>query len=117
LTTAADINPPPRTNIGDVIRLAREGKRMTQAELGLAIGVTSRTIGSYERGVIEPPLGLVPVIGQALGVRFVDDGTGHFRADDPAPEPAPAPQVVVLNASTAEAVEAAFKWLGVPKAE
>jgi transcriptional regulator with XRE-family HTH domain len=117
LTTAHDIDPPPRTNIGDVIRLAREGKRMTQAELGLAIGVTSRTIGSYERGVIEPPLGLVPVIGQALGVRFVDDGTGRFEARAPAPEPAPAPQVVVVVAATAEAMREALDRLGVPRAE
>lgn len=120
MTLPAAIEPPPHTNIGEVIRTQREALHMTQAELALAVGVSPRTVGSYERGAVEPSLGLLLRIGRALRVRFVDDGAGRYEALplDAAPDPAPAPpQVVVIVAATAEAMREALDRAGVPRAD
>lgn len=40
--------------IGTRIRRLREERRLSQADLGLAIGVSGRTIGNWERGENTP---------------------------------------------------------------
>jgi transcriptional regulator with XRE-family HTH domain len=108
-------------DMGDVepldvlLRRAREQAGLRQVDLAAAAHVGESTYRTWEHGIAGVPADAMPLLSAALGVRFVaDDGGWRFEARDPAPEPAPAPQVVIL--STAEAVEAAFKWLGVPKA-
>ena len=52
---------------------------MTQKALGEGIGVTSVTIGNWERGVRQPSFELLPKLADALGTS-VDDLLGLYKA-------------------------------------
>ncbi len=63
--------------IGTKIKIARKENQYTQDELGLAIGVSDKTISAYESGRIEPPIQILEKIAKTTNrsVRyFVDDG-------------------------------------------
>ena len=42
--------------IGKRIRIARDEARMSQLQVGVALGVTDKTISGYESGRIAPPI-------------------------------------------------------------
>ena len=55
--------------IGEKIRACREAKHLTQAELGLACGVTKQTIFKYETGVVTNiPIDKLQLIASMLDV-------------------------------------------------
>src|SRR5690349_14000160 len=54
--------------VGARIAAARQGAGWTQLQLSRYIGKSRGTVVQYEQGRIEPPLGQVEVIANALGV-------------------------------------------------
>lgn len=52
--------------LGLNIRRRRHGMRLTQAELGVKVGCTARTISAIERGQREVSIGLVFNLSRAL---------------------------------------------------
>ena len=54
--------------IGGQIAKFRKEKRMTQEQLGGAVGVTNRTVSKWESGTTSPGVDLIPSIASALGV-------------------------------------------------
>lgn len=58
---------------------ARKGKKLTQAELARAIGVSQRSVAAYEAGERTPSTKTAKKAGEQLGVsweRFYDDEEG-----------------------------------------
>lgn len=56
-------------NIGSRIKSAREARKMTQEELGVACGTTKQSIFKYETGIITNiPLNRIEKIAEVLGV-------------------------------------------------
>ena len=55
-------------NIGQQIAKYRKEKRLTQEQLGEAVGVTSRTVSKWEVGLSSPGVDLIPSISSALGI-------------------------------------------------
>ena len=55
-------------NIGQQIAKYRKEKRLTQEQLGEAVGVTSRTVSKWETGLSLPDVVLIPPISSALGI-------------------------------------------------
>ena len=55
-------------NIGQQIAKYRKEKRLTQEQLGEAVGVTSRTVSKWETGLSLPDVDLIPSIASALGI-------------------------------------------------
>ncbi len=55
-------------NIGQQIAKYRKDKRLTQEQLGEAVGVTSRTVSKWETGLSLPDVVLIPPISSALGI-------------------------------------------------
>ena len=54
-------------SVGKDIKLVRQQKGMTQAQLAVAIGTTSQNISQYERGVRNPKIETLQKIAAALG--------------------------------------------------
>ena len=54
--------------IGRQIAKYRKEKRLTQEQLGDAVGVTNRTVSKWESGTTSPGVDLIPSIAFALGV-------------------------------------------------
>ena len=54
---------------GNNLRSLRESRRMTQTELGKALGVSCSTISMYEIGAREPNFELVCIIANYFGVK------------------------------------------------
>lgn len=71
---------PGRPNIGDVIADTRRRRGLTQQHLADTLGISVRTLGSWEAGRIPPDL--IPQVEQALGVRVVRDTAGDWAAID-----------------------------------
>lgn len=115
--TAQPVEPPGNPQLGALIRQQIARRRLTIDGLAETLGIHRSTLSRWLAGGACPSPANLAALEDELRVRFVDDGTGHFRAVDPAPEPAPAPQVVVLVAGTAEAMDRALDRLGVPRAE
>lgn len=61
------------------VRLMRQARGMTQAELGAKIGVTQSTISEWENGVTMPQLNSLLLVCMVLEIPFVF-GTGGGRA-------------------------------------
>lgn len=59
-------------NIGNAIKQARIGKRLTQKELGDKIGIDSATVGKYERGLINPKIETIKKFAKALNADFAE---------------------------------------------
>jgi len=53
--------------VGDRIRLARESKKLSQADLGRLLGRGQTTVAGYEAGKAEPDLETILRIAQKLG--------------------------------------------------
>lgn len=74
--------------IGQRIRLLREHRRLTQAQLARAIGVSYQQVYKYERGIDRLSVGRLVLIATALsvsphdlldGLSGTEDGTGAAR--------------------------------------
>ena len=52
---------------GNTIRQLREGRNLTQAELGEKIGVSSKTISKWETARGLPDISLLQPLARALG--------------------------------------------------
>ena len=57
---------------GNTIKNLREAKRMTQAELGDKIGVSSKTVSKWEPAKGLPDISLLQPLSQALGVSVIE---------------------------------------------
>ena len=54
------------------LRIARKLRRVTQAELAAAVGVSRNTVSSWENGVTEPNLTALKTISDYLDVSLDD---------------------------------------------
>ena len=61
-----------REQYGNVIRKKRKRRNMTQKELAEEIGVTDATISRYEKGELEMPASLLPLVSEVCSFRFSD---------------------------------------------
>ena len=61
-----------REQYGKVIKRKRTGKKITQMELAEKLGVTRTTVGRYEKGEMEMPASLLPLISETCNFRFSD---------------------------------------------
>ena len=70
--------------IRKMIKEERTKHKMTQAELGRALGITSKQVSNYENRDVLPPLdipaGPMDLIVRRLTVFVQNDGTGSFIA-------------------------------------
>ena len=57
---------------GNTIKLLREAKHMTQAELGDKIGVSSKTVSKWESAKGLPDISLLQPLSQVLGVSVIE---------------------------------------------
>ena len=57
---------------GTTIKQLREAKRLTQAELGEKIGVSSKTVSKWETAKGLPDISLLQPLSQALGVSVIE---------------------------------------------
>ena len=56
-----------RTGNG-ILRQAREAKGMSQAEVGIKLGITSAAVGHYEKGIAKPPFERAKKLARMLGI-------------------------------------------------
>ncbi len=57
---------------GTTIRTLREARKLTQAELGERIGVSSKTVSNWETGKGLPDISLLQPLAQALGISLIE---------------------------------------------
>lgn len=57
---------------GTTIRTLREARKLTQAELGESIGVSSKTVSKWETGKGLPDISLLQPLAQALGISLIE---------------------------------------------
>lgn len=55
-------------NIGDVIKLKRQMRNITQAELAEKLNVTPQAVSRWEMGISYPDIAMIPQISEALWV-------------------------------------------------
>ena len=60
------------TRFSKNLRIARKLRRVTQAELAAAVGVSRNTVSSWENGVTEPNLTALKTISDYLDVSLDD---------------------------------------------
>jgi transcriptional regulator with XRE-family HTH domain len=70
----------PRPPIGLKIKRARERMRLTQAELGSAIGVSQKTIDNWEHDRTYPMSSIGAL--EALGIKLTDDDVDSYEDPD-----------------------------------
>ena len=66
---------------GATIKQLREAKRLTQAELGEKIGVSSKTVSKWETAKGLPDISLLQPLSQALGVSVIELMNGEQIAN------------------------------------
>ena len=57
---------------GSTIKQLRESRRLTQAELGKKLGVSSKTVSKWETGKGLPDISLLQPLAQALGISVIE---------------------------------------------
>ena len=57
---------------GNTIRQLRENRRLTQAELGEKLDVSSKTVSKWETGKGLPDISLLQPLAQALGISVIE---------------------------------------------
>ena len=57
---------------GNTIRQLRETRKLTQAELGERIGVSSKTISKWETAKGLPDISLLQPLAEALGISVIE---------------------------------------------
>lgn len=63
---------------GSTIKLLREKKNLTQAELAEGIGVSSKTISKWETAKGLPDISLLQPLAQALGISVIELMNGEY---------------------------------------
>lgn len=71
-----------RKYIGRKIKEYRNKKKITQKELGDAVGVKDNTVSAYERGIISPDYNILFEIARVVDV-MVDDFFPTLQYDQP----------------------------------
>lgn len=73
-----------KTNIGQTIKKLREAKGLNQEELGAILGVSDKTISSWEINRTEPKMGIVQRIADLFGVStdYLISGDERFLYKD-----------------------------------
>ena len=66
---------------GNTIRQLREGRNLTQAELGEKIGVSSKTISKWETARGLPDISLLQPLARALGISVIELMNGEHIAN------------------------------------
>ena len=61
-----------RKTIGQVIRIKRRRKNISQEKLAEAIGITKSSISRYEKGLMEIPASILPLICEECKFPFSD---------------------------------------------
>lgn len=61
-----------RQRFADNMRLLRQKKRLTQAELATLTDISRTAIYSYEKGISAPPVDIAYRIARVLGTRLSD---------------------------------------------
>lgn len=56
-----------RTGRG-ILRQAREAKGLSQADIGVKLGITSAAVGHYEKGIAKPPFERAKKLARILGI-------------------------------------------------
>ncbi len=54
------------------IKAARTNKGMTQTELATALGVTKKTVSTWENGKTMPKVDKIDALCQVLGIKYDD---------------------------------------------
>jgi transcriptional regulator with XRE-family HTH domain len=54
--------------LGDMLRTLREERNLKQREAAEALGVSNKILSSYERGISQPPIGMLKKICAFYGV-------------------------------------------------
>ena len=57
-----------RTSIGEFLFILRKSKGMTQQEVADRLGVSNKTVSSWETGASCPDISLLPAIAELYGV-------------------------------------------------
>ena len=57
---------------GNMIKLCREAKRLTQAELACTLGVSDKAVSKWETGRSYPDITLIEPLAKALGVSAIE---------------------------------------------
>lgn len=57
---------------GSTIKILREGKKLTQAELAETIGISSKTVSKWETGKGLPDISLLQPLAQSLGISVIE---------------------------------------------
>lgn len=58
--------------LGYKIKFERSKRKISQFELSLKTGLTTRTISRIESGIIDPKLSTLMKISEALGLELID---------------------------------------------
>ena len=66
---------------GTTVKGLREQRKMTQAELGEKIGVSSKTVSKWETGQGLPDITLLQPLAQALGISVIELMNGEHIAN------------------------------------
>ena len=66
---------------GTTVKGLREQRKMTQAELGEKIGVSSKTVSKWETGKGLPDITLLQPLAQALGISVIELMNGEHIAN------------------------------------
>ncbi|MCW2693959.1 MAG: family transcriptional regulator [Mycobacterium sp.] len=69
----------PEWTLGDRLRKARLLTNLEQKDLAEAMGLAPTTIGSYEKGITPPKLGVLKLWSMATGVSLAWLQTGEGR--------------------------------------
>jgi transcriptional regulator with XRE-family HTH domain len=89
--TLAHVEPEPdreTLNLGRLLRSARMTRDLSQAELAAVIGVSERSVRSWEHGS-PPPADVLLALAEALRVRFVADPEHGWRVEEGRRRPRP----------------------------
>lgn len=76
---------------GDRLKIAREGRQLTQTELANQVGISDQQIYRYESGRSAPIADVLMRLAKALEVStdylvgLVDEPTGHFSEENLTP--------------------------------
>jgi transcriptional regulator with XRE-family HTH domain len=87
---------PASSGFGDRLRVLRNDKGMTQANLAAKLGLTPQAIAKYEQGGTEPTWPVVLRLAEALGVSVTEfipaEGAAAEARAAEQPEPPPRPR-------------------------
>jgi transcriptional regulator with XRE-family HTH domain len=105
-----------KKQFGKMVRAARDSKGLSREQLAEIIGISPKTVQSWENGRTFPEdLSLLPTIGTALGISWSDFLLARRNAK-PSAVPLTATTTIEINGQTAEKLKADLEknWMAVP---